>query len=387
MVLHGDKDVFDSYRKSKKAHNAKVDVKLTSYQKKAMAFNRALLALHMGKKDQCRDLVATLAQQFPDSELPELISAALLFRDKKVDKCIQVLENYVENNQGKQSVRVLLTLAQVHYQSGNQEEAVKVLHQIDGLRHTPAMTATLVHILTELKQVEDAVQVLNQAMEYWTNAATQDSGKQAILRSLLEFGGNFLLKHQQYESAAEAFETLYAMDRSNVQVLCHLVIACSFFDSDKAERFAEYMPTPEMESEMDVDALEKIAPKRITKRFEDSEAASKVGELKPAEQSTQRKKRKKRKRPVPKDFVEGKTPDPERWKPKYERSYYRKTRKGKKNQFRGSQGSSSVSDTGGNNSSSTSKLVEENNNTPKKNNNNNNNSNKKKKKKGKKGKW
>lgn len=53
-----------------------------------------------------------------------------------------------------------------------------------------------------------------------------------------------------------------------------------------------------------------------------------------------KKTKKKRRGKLPKDYVEGETPDPERWLPKYERTGFRKKRDRRaKDIIKGSQGS------------------------------------------------
>jgi len=60
VTIHGDKDLFDSYRKAKVALN--VESKLTSDQREIMTFNFCLLLLKMGRLKEARDLI----RKFPD---------------------------------------------------------------------------------------------------------------------------------------------------------------------------------------------------------------------------------------------------------------------------------------------------------------------------------
>tara|TARA_A100001015_G_scaffold317404_1_gene434304 strand:+ start:1651 stop:2793 length:1143 start_codon:yes stop_codon:yes gene_type:complete len=74
VTIHGDSDLFDSYRKAKVALNA--ESKLTSDQREIMTFNFCLLLIKMGRLKEARDLIRKLQ----DKERVSILNVALLVR-------------------------------------------------------------------------------------------------------------------------------------------------------------------------------------------------------------------------------------------------------------------------------------------------------------------
>jgi hypothetical protein len=81
LRIRGQRDLFDSWKKNKANLSDTLAKKLTPPQRKAFLTNTALLALHMNKADQCKEILPTLEREFASSVTPELIRAALLQRD------------------------------------------------------------------------------------------------------------------------------------------------------------------------------------------------------------------------------------------------------------------------------------------------------------------
>lgn len=128
----GGADLFDTAKKLKLATSSKVAGKLTSAQQRAINLNNSLLLMFQKKFDECREAIAQVSVQFPDSDIPPLMTAALLYKEKKYDQAIGTLQDYM-SKYGKQldkTMRTHLTLAQLHIYQGNFEQAIQVLNTI-----------------------------------------------------------------------------------------------------------------------------------------------------------------------------------------------------------------------------------------------------------------
>ena len=97
----------------------------------------------MNKPDPCKEMIATLTAEFPDSEAPLLMRAALLLRAKQQKQCEEVLEAAAAAPSGA-SATALLTLAQLQLQAKDVRKAVSTLGRIGALQNTPGMVGTLV---------------------------------------------------------------------------------------------------------------------------------------------------------------------------------------------------------------------------------------------------
>ncbi|KOO27528.1 signal recognition particle 72 kda protein, partial [Chrysochromulina tobinii] len=300
LRIRGQRDLFDSWKKNKANLSDTLAKKLTPPQRKAFLTNTALLALHMNKADQCKEILPTLEREFASSVTPELIRAALLQRAKQPKQCYEALEAAVAAApaEGKKADAALLTLAQLQLQDHDLAKAIGTLKRAEGLATCPGMVGTLVALHERLGQTAEAAG----CFEGVTSAP------------LLRAAAAFFSRHSMWPQAAAAQQRLLDADSRDLQALAGLVIATSHFDPALAnEQYA---------------------------RLERGGAAE--GE----EEGSRRKKPRRKKRPLyPKGFDPENPsafpkPDPERWLPKRERSTYRQRKKDKRAGIsRGPQGS------------------------------------------------
>jgi len=150
------------------------------------------------------------------------------------------------------------------------------------------------------------------------------------LARILILNGEFKLQHKKYEKAFEVFEKVVKKNRNDLKALSQLVIAASHFNPSLATKYEERIPV--QESTENADELEKLPAPSLRNK----QVAPVAGE-EPKQLKKKENKKKKRKPRLPKNFNPAVTPDPERWLPKWQRSYYKK--KQKKGQLgKGSQG-------------------------------------------------
>eukprot|EP00164_Ancoracysta_twista_P005066 GFYU01006896.1.p1 GENE.GFYU01006896.1~~GFYU01006896.1.p1 ORF type:complete len:642 (+),score=248.21 GFYU01006896.1:58-1983(+) len=334
--LKKDKDLFDSFKKMK-AVSGEVEQKLLTTQQKVISENRALLLLHMGKLEQCREVLHTLRDQYPDSEMPCLISAALHAKQKKFAKCEDVLKSYIAKHSDS-CLRTQLTLAQIQLNESNTRGAIETLKSIDPLQHKPGMVATLVSLFETLNDIEGASKCLNLAVEYWENKSATGKDKKVVEETkklIMRETAKFKAKYNKHEEALAIYEKLLTMDKKDFTSMAGLVISAGYVDVKKAEKYDHMLP-PIAGDPVDAEMLEgKDAPST-----RDTWAKTRKRTADPMEVDTEKPaKRKKKKKPrLPKNFDPSVQPDPERWLPRRERTYGKKLKAKKGQLARGPQG-------------------------------------------------
>ena len=341
LHIRGQRDFFDSYKKNKANLSDSLAKKLSPAQRLAFLTNNALLALHMNKPDACKETLATIEAEFPSSEKPALLRAAMLLRAKQPKACEEALESAAAAASNPTSA--LLTLAQMHLQAKDTKKAVATLRRVPGPgQSSPGMVGTLVSLHERLGEIDEAAACFANA----TDAAVHRAG------------AAFFARHGRWQLAAAAHQAVLNENARDLEALAGLVISTSHFDPALAnEHYArlEVLCPPPDDSEaqmVDAEELEQAAlPKSTVKASSAAAAADRkrgAGSSDAAveEEAPRRKKRRRKKRIIyPKGFDPENPsafppPDPERWLPKRERSNFRQRKKDKRAGLsRGPQGS------------------------------------------------
>ena len=335
LHIRGQRDLFDSYKKNKANLSDALAKKLSPAQRLAFLTNNALLALHMNKPDACKESLAIIEAEFPSSEKPAILRAAMLLRAKNPKACEEALEKAAKA--ASNPTTALLILAQLHLQAKDTSKAVATLRRVPGpSQSSPGMVGTLVSLHESLGDIDAAA-------ECFANA------KDAALHRA---AASFFEKHSRWQLAAAAHQAILNENARDFEALARLVIATSHFDPKLAnEHYAKLemiCPPPDDSEAMMVDAeeLEQAALPKSSLRagLAGKRGAATSGEIE--EEGGRRKKRRRKKRIIyPKGFDPENPsafplPDPERWLPKRERSNYRQRKKDKRAGIsRGPQGS------------------------------------------------
>ncbi|KAG0556540.1 hypothetical protein KC19_11G061100 [Ceratodon purpureus] len=354
IALKGARDLFDALKKTDKLLEKKdagqklqfaenLENRLSMRQKESLSFNRCLLLLHSNKLDQARDFSSSLLKTFPDSSVPAVLTASLLWKEGKAQKADELLAEFAEKH-ADAGTNVHFVRAQAAAAAGNYLQAAKCLESITSLRHKPGMIATLVALKGRGGNVKGAESVLDEAVEYW-DSYMGDEDRSSMLEAILQESAAFKSKHNKMEAAAKLYERLMKSSSPVVrsEALHGLVSSYAYTNPDKAAEYEKKLPPLGGLSGLDVESLEKVPPWSLNVKR--GRAAEETGEKTGEDKSENVKTKKKRKRKplYPKGFDPanpGPPPDPERWLPRKERSSYR-PKKGKRNQapIRGSQGS------------------------------------------------
>ncbi|XP_024524468.1 signal recognition particle subunit SRP72 [Selaginella moellendorffii] len=341
-AIRKNKDASDSLRKlevvlKKDADGKRLQFpealgqKMSINQKEALVYNYFLLLLSTNKLNQARELIPSLVEEYSGSSMPVVLKACLSLKEGKIDLAEEVLGEYAEKN-SESTVEPLLLCAQARTTAGHYLEAADVLRKATDIRHMPAIVATAVDLKERGGDVQGAQTILLESVKWWEDS--MEETRDEIVELLLHEAAKLKLKTKDFAGAAELYERLAKSSSSKavgLEAITGLVSCFAETDVAKGETFEKQLPDVKV---VDASKLEEssVVPggsKTIQANVEE----------KPAEEKKRKRKRKPR---YPKGYDPenpGPPPDPERWMPMRERSYYRPKKKDKRTaQLRGSQG-------------------------------------------------
>ncbi|KAM5271992.1 signal recognition particle subunit SRP72 isoform 2-T2 [Ctenodactylus gundi] len=319
-----DQNVFDSKKKVKLTNAEGVEFKLSKKQLQAIEFNKALLAMYTNQAEQCRKISASLQSQSPERLLPVLIQAAQLCREKQHTKAIELLQEFSDQHP-ENAAEIKLTMAQLKISQGNISKACLILRSIEELKHKPGMVSALVTMYSHEEDIDSAIEVFTQAIQWYQNHQPKAPAHLSLIRE----AANFKLKYGRKKEAISDLEQLWKQNPKDIHTLAQLISAYSLVDPEKAKALSKHLPSSDsMSLKVDVEALENSPGATYVRK----KGGKVTGDSQPKEQGQGdlKKKKKKKKGKLPKNYDPKVTPDPERWLPMRERSYYRGRKKGKK---------------------------------------------------------
>ncbi|NXC12494.1 SRP72 protein, partial [Corythaeola cristata] len=349
ITINKDQNVFDSKKKVKMTNAEGVEHKLSKKQLQAIEFNKALLAMYTNQADQCRKLSASLQSQSPEHLLPVLIQAAQLCREKQHAKAVGLLQDFADQHPAN-AAEIKLTMAQLKIAQGSVTKACMILRSIEELQHKPGMVSALVTMYSHEEDIDSAIEVFTQAIQWYQQFQARTNygccvfqPKSSVHLSLIREAANFKLKHGRKKEAISDLEELWKQNPKDVHTLAQLISAYSLVDPEKAKVLSKHLPSSDtMSLKVDVDALENSHGATYVRK----KAGKLTGDNQQKEQGQGdvKKKKKRKKGKLPKNYDPKVTPDPERWLPMRERSYYRGRKKGKKKDQvgKGTQGSTTA---------------------------------------------
>lgn len=336
LVLNRDKDIFDSKKKVKLMSSEAGLKKLTSNQALVVLYNKCLFALQTNQLEQCRQYLSQLKTTSPLSDLTNIANAALLYREKKVSEAIKVLTNCSDGG----SILVHLTLAQLYASQGKYDMVREVLEGVADVAQYLGVVSTLVTHYLAADCKDQAMKLLDTVFRWWRDR--KDVPPSSCYKVLWDIAVYKVQCGVPQESVA-ILEYLCQQMPGEVKYLAYLIYCYAQFDHKMAEELSHRLPQFTASTAVDVDSLEESfrhTRRQVAKSVEKKETAAQS----PSETQVRTAKKKKRKPRLPKNYDPNKQPDPERWLPLQERSYYRKGKK--KNQpfsvGRGTQGSSAA---------------------------------------------
>ncbi|XP_053694261.1 signal recognition particle subunit SRP72 [Sabethes cyaneus] len=341
VVINKDQNVFDSKKKMKLATSDQAEHKLTTKQKKIIAFNNSLLAFFTNQAD-CHMLASRLGNSYPDMEFQSLlIRVSQLARDKKYKDGIELLENYLKK-QPKQELELKFAIIQLHLLAGNKKAAIDLLGGLGEAKYCPGVVSALVTLYLGLDNKTAASSILKNAVEWYKKNKSSAGGD---LTDMWRQAASFHLRGGESETAAKSLEELLKTNPADMKILAQLVIAYAQFDPKKAQEASKKLPALDtLTTASEIDALEAtnwmMIAKAVKKKIPTSSGKTDQSPSTPGSEVAKKKKTiRKRKGKLPKNYDPSSAPDPERWLPRYERTGYRKKRDRRvKEVMKGSQG-------------------------------------------------
>ncbi|KAL2730854.1 signal recognition particle subunit SRP72-like isoform X1 [Vespula squamosa] len=320
VCLNKDQNVFDSKKRMKSATHESLEHKLTSKQRKTIAYNQCLLALYTDQGEQCQQLCNKLAKDYPALAADAMfVKAIQLSKDGKAQEAAKLL---LEHATAEKELQMKLVAVQLLLSQSERKEAINILENLsESDRSLPGIVSALVTLHMADNNRDSASAALKNAVNYYKKhkATTTNLGE------LWRQAADFYLRGGEIQVAADILQELVDASPSDTKTLAQLVMAYVQFCPAKAHALYKRLPPlHDLKETTDVDALESsnwvIGTKVVRKKVEPSPG-------KPVLDQTLRKhKIRKRKGKLPKNFDPNVLPDPERWLPRHERSNFRKKR-------------------------------------------------------------
>ncbi|KAI1345511.1 hypothetical protein F5Y01DRAFT_56611 [Xylaria sp. FL0043] len=242
-------------------------------------------------------------------------------------------------------VGLLLTIIQLYLQTRNPGPALTILETFlrrleavtttdySDVRFSPGLVATAV-ALYRLQGRHNSIRAeLAKASAHWRSKQDRTS------TSLLREAGVELLRSSNPEDVAAAgatFEKLVAQPEQDSTANAGFVASFATRDYTKTEPYLEKLtPVDRLIGAINVEALIQAGVCQVAVTPPSKKRAAATADESEKEKSTKRRRKKR----LPKDYEEGKQPDPERWLPLRDRSTYRpRGKKGKKRAQEATQG-------------------------------------------------
>ncbi|UNI24461.1 Signal recognition particle subunit SRP72 [Purpureocillium takamizusanense] len=261
----------------------------------------------LADKDALREL-ASLSKKYPSNVGLVLIAVQLLLKRKSRGAALSVLESFF-----------------ARLDKSDQEQDLEV-------RFSPGLVALAVSLMRTQGRATSAKSELIKAATYWRDRPVGASS------SLLREAGVELSRSSDagdLSLAASAFQRLHAENKDDPVVTAGLVASLAASDVAKVEHHAAQLPPVQALVEgINVEGLIRAGVAGTA-----GSAAPTKKRPAPEETSDEKAAKKRRRRRLPKNYVAGRAPDPERWLPLRDRSTYRpKGKKGKKKAGESTQG-------------------------------------------------
>lgn len=340
LSVNKNKNVFEIKKKMKVLLSDPVMSKLTTPQKRTVVTNinqiNALSALTM---DEALKICDKLLKEHPENiETVVLLKASILMKFKNLNAAIDVLEEHLKTSTGSK-LKMGLAMAQLYLNMGKYENACQILKSLGEDMFRPGVVSALVTIMIALGDTAGASTLLESAVEWNKN----NKRNTAELSALWQHAADLHLKRGQSKLALHCLEELLKIKPNDFKVLSKLTLVYTKMNHSKAFVFCEEIKDRvDLTPHLDVNQLESsrwmMGLKTIKKvaKADQSPGTPFIEKKNKKCHSTKKKKR------LPKNYDPTVAPDPERWLPKRERSYFKK-KKDRRNKDigKGTQGASS----------------------------------------------
>eukprot|EP01028_Stygiella_incarcerata_P013580 TRINITY_DN82806_c0_g1_i1.p1 TRINITY_DN82806_c0_g1~~TRINITY_DN82806_c0_g1_i1.p1 ORF type:complete len:702 (-),score=222.08 TRINITY_DN82806_c0_g1_i1:62-2167(-) len=318
--------------------------RLSKRQQLILRSNQAQMFLRNGKVEQTQEILKEMEsivteENDPDAEIVILLKAALAFRQRKYQECEEILVHHIgarDTDTNVQLHRVHLALVQLLFVQKKYQECWKQMDDMIPFCYEPAVVGWVLRLSELMKDTSVAMEILEASAAFWEgemSASERAAGKYA---AVLRACGEWKMKNGMHEDAAEYLEKLFIFEKERGEVsdrtVALLVLNLAHVDTSKAEEIANLLPEQAQDKdEIDISALEEYHRENVNhdekKIHAEATKTPLSKDVESGKSESAKPKPHRRAIHVPKNMDTDSKPDPERWLPLKERSYYRKGRK------------------------------------------------------------
>lgn len=325
--------------------------------------NKSAIDLECFKRSAVRDRTATLIKQDPNpsTDLEKVtlgyLNAAAKARSQTDAAALTRILSVLKKR--PYDVGVLLTAIQLYVQLKKYDSAIDLLHQFfkyveqtdtpnHDVRFAPGLVALAIALYRTQHRKKDIREELGRAAAHWQSIPKNSS------TTLLREAGVELLhssKPSDLATAGAAFERLVVQDSDDGVAQAGLVASFATIDYTKVEpHLSSLSSVDDLTAGIDVASLldagvpafpapQPAEPAKKRKADDGTEAGEASAPEAISKRAPQESKSKTKKPRLGKNYDPNVKPDPERWLPMKDRSYYRpKNKKGKKKAADSTQG-------------------------------------------------
>lgn len=325
---------------------AAADAKLFAYQSRRLKHNSYMtdLSIHKAEGVQARTHKTLLKALQPttssNTNTVSVVNAVAATQGLETSAAVRELSSLSAKR--PLDVGLVLAIIQLQLQQNHAGAALSLLQSFferldkadndaaKDVRFCPGLIALAVSLMRSQGRQTSAKAEFVKAAKHWTSRPARSSA--AALRE----AGVELMRSSNPDDlklAGSAFDRLLSENKGSHVAAAGLVASLAAFDPNKAREHVTQLPAVDgLIQDIDVAGLLQSgvvsAPSNVTAK------------KRPAtDDNADKGTSKRRRRRLPKNYVEGKTPDPERWLPLRDRSSYRpKNKKGKKKAAESTQG-------------------------------------------------
>ncbi|KAF8533156.1 hypothetical protein BDD12DRAFT_919352 [Trichophaea hybrida] len=300
------------------------------FQSQLLHLDDAVLSLDIGKTNATQSKATEYHNIYPLDKNINVIKAAAQTSKKTGKEVIKKIEQMFESN--PVDVGLALTLVQLRMSSGNTTGSVSALESLvsnlePDKRYQPGLIGLLVALYEYQGRKQHVREILSEASEWWKRSHRPNPAVfRAAGKSKLESDNP-----SDLASAGELFSSLLAANPSDLNAVAGIVASYATTDPSKISNHTETLTSVEkLIAGIDASSLESAGV---------AQPPRKRGAEDDATPSMKPKKIRKKNPRLPQNHDPSKKPDPERWLPMRDRSYYKpKGRKGKQKAAAATQG-------------------------------------------------
>jgi len=241
-------------------------------------------------------------------------------------------------------LNVNLALVQLALENDFMDPAIEFLKDLGEHYYRPGIVSAVVTLYHHRGMIDKAGQVLKDAVEHYRKTGSNKDNMKLLWRQT----ASFMMAQGDHEGAVKSLEELRKATKDDPLILAQLIVAYSQIDVEKAKSLSKLLP-PVSPTDLDATVLESpnwLTHVKMLRKGIKNDAISTPAKSMPTADGKEKivKKKKKKKAKLPANYEIDRQPDPERWLPKFERSGYRpkKTRKGRVDVGKGTQGADSA---------------------------------------------